>query len=364
MRLFSIQSCIAGALVAIATGCVAPPPSETPRAEASPTAAVAAPPLPSPAQQALARDRAAILGLAGAYDVEYRYEEVVVLRSGYELTPPQEARAREWVLVVEDAGDRIVLQHLLLVGEPALVVKLWRQDWQHAPKTSLQYMDAWIWRRAPFALAELEGVWTRSVIEADGGPAYTNWGRWTHREAGAKADAPLDPASNPQASVTAEENSGGGGASWSSATPVLAPLPRRESARRGDYEVLWVEDEITLTPTGWAQQQSVTKSVFVPTVPPLVRETGVVTYRRATGLDAAAAEAYWQKVGPYWAVARAAWAEVLRSRRDVKIFAEVNGQPRWRRLFGVVDAAIAAGQSPEETRAAFNEALREYVERR
>ncbi|MEL7086920.1 MAG: DUF6607 family protein, partial [Planctomycetota bacterium] len=344
-------------LVAFAAGCAGSPGPEPSPATATPDRSdVPLSPAPTPEERAFARDRAAILGLAGAYDVAYRYEEMVALRAGYTPTPAQEARAREWVLVVEDTGDRIGLQHLLLVGESALVVKHWRQDWRYAPVTALQYVDARIWRRAGFALAGRPGVWTRSVTEADGGPAYTNWGRWSHDDA-----SPVEPsnANDPEPPPgRAEEKPASGGetvrSSWSSATPVLAPLPRRESARQNDYEVQWVQDRITSTPTGWTQRQSVTKSVFVPTVPPLVREAGVVTYRRAGGLDVAAAEAYWERVGPYWAVGRAAWAAALRSRRDVKVFSEANGRVRWRQLFNVVDAAVNANQAPESVRPKFD----------
>ncbi|MEM7626247.1 MAG: DUF6607 family protein [Planctomycetota bacterium] len=374
MRFACFYGWIGAGLTAIVVGCATPsgvapgnPSSAQSGAGADGRAPVAAPVL-TPAEQALARDRAAILGLAGVFDVEYRYEEVVVLRAGYTLAAPQQTRAREWVVVVQDTPERIVLQHLLLVGEPALVVKHWRQDWRHAPTTAVQYVDAQIWRRTPFNLAGLAGVWTRSVVEADGAPAYTGWGRWTHAGSAideTTSDVAVDPVEGAETSGNeAEATPGGGGASWSSVTPVLAPLPRREAVRQGDYEVLWVEDRVTQTPTGWAQEQSLTKSVFVPTVPPLVREAGVVNYRRAEGVDVAAAEAYWRRVGPYWAVARAAWENAFRSSRDVKIFDEVNGEPRWRRLFGVVDAAAAVGQPPDETRPAFDAVLREYVERR
>lgn len=342
-------------------GCASTSPSVTPITVVE-TMPIEPAPVVSPEDQALARDRAAILSLAGVYEVTFRYEEVAALRSGYELAAPQRSSAREWIFVVEDQGDRIVLQHLLLIGEPALVVKHWRQDWQHAPATALQYVDAQIWRHGAFALAGMPGVWTRSVMEVDDGPAYTNWGRWSHAET-MNAESNYTTAPDTQGSPVSN-TANGIGSIWTSVTPVLAPLPRREASRQNDYEVLWVEDEIALTPQGWAQQQSLTKSVFVPTVPPLVRESGLVSYQRSETLDVAAARAYWNQVGPYWAEARAAWGQALRSRRDLKVFAEANGQVRWRRLFAVVDAAVKAGVTPAEARPRFDELMREYVERR
>lgn len=286
----------------------------------------------------MVQDREAILGLAGAFAVEYRYEETVVLREGYTPALPYRAQATEVVWVAEDAGDRIVLQHLLLIGEPALVVKHWRQDWVHAPAEALQYVDNHVWQRRGFNLAELPGVWTRTVYEADGAPAYTNWGRWSHET---------------------------GVSSWSSSTSVLAPLPRREAARAGDYEVVWVEDRITRTPDGWSQEQDLTKSVFVPTVPPLVRESGVVRYAAAGNptLARAAAQAYWQEVEPYWGQARAAWAQRFARGRDVSLRSEHEGEPRWRRLFAVIDAAADVGLDPAEARKRIEAVLGDYVYR-
>ena len=358
-----VQRVIVGGWIVFLTGCATAPSADTAAGNREPTVESQTA-LPEKDQGPLARDRSAILGLAGVFDVDYRYEEVVALREGYTPALPQKARAREVVLVAEDTPDRIVLQHLLLIGDPALIVKHWRQDWRHAPSTALQYVDDQIWRRAPFPQAGSEGVWVRSVFEADGAPTYSNWGRWSHPA------EPADPATAEASPVVGSEPAAPeddveeAEVRWSSLTPVLAPLPRRESARRGDYEVMWVGDEITLTPSGWSQQQSLTKSVFVPTVPPLVRESGSVTYRRLEQDSAATAEVYWQNVGPYWAVTREAWAEVFRSRRDVKIFDQVNGAPRWRSVFAVVEAAASAGQPVEEIRQALDPVFREFVERR
>ncbi|MEM9419357.1 MAG: DUF6607 family protein, partial [Planctomycetota bacterium] len=66
-----------------------------------------------------ARDRQAILSLAGGYQVDYRFEETAALRPGYELASPYTASAVEWVVVAQDTGERVVLQHLLVMGEPA-----------------------------------------------------------------------------------------------------------------------------------------------------------------------------------------------------------------------------------------------------
>ncbi|MGE9267225.1 MAG: DUF6607 family protein, partial [Verrucomicrobiales bacterium] len=65
---------------------------------------------------AFQRDREAILGMAGAYEVDFSFAEAVPVRADYELKKAYHEEARELVKVVKDEGKEIVLQHLLVVG--------------------------------------------------------------------------------------------------------------------------------------------------------------------------------------------------------------------------------------------------------
>ncbi|MEM8739609.1 MAG: DUF6607 family protein, partial [Planctomycetota bacterium] len=100
------------------------------------------------AERVFARDREAVLGLAGVFEVAYRYEEVAALRPGVELSEPYGAAAREVVVVTEDTGRRVVLVHLLVAGDGAgvVVVKLGRQDWAYESGEALRLVGPGLWR--------------------------------------------------------------------------------------------------------------------------------------------------------------------------------------------------------------------------
>jgi len=86
------------------------------------------------------RDRAAILGMAGKFEVEFNFTETVALAPDYELKKPYTSKAHELVKVVEDTDKSITLQHLLVVdGEfgPA-VIKHWAQIWKYEDPNSLK----------------------------------------------------------------------------------------------------------------------------------------------------------------------------------------------------------------------------------
>ena len=77
------------------------------------------------------KDRQSILAMAGNYKVRFDMRETVSLQPGYEPLGPKLSGGYEAVRVVEDRGDFISLQHILVVeddGKPA-IVKHWRQDW-------------------------------------------------------------------------------------------------------------------------------------------------------------------------------------------------------------------------------------------
>lgn len=61
-------------------------------------------------------DRRAILAMLGNYEVKFNFDETVVLKPGYERKAPKRSTAFEHVLLVEDAGKRISLQHILVMG--------------------------------------------------------------------------------------------------------------------------------------------------------------------------------------------------------------------------------------------------------
>ncbi len=75
--------------------------------------------------------------MMGTFVVHYRHAETAVLAPRREHAVPYVADARECIRVVVQGPERVVMQHLLLVGEPPLVVKHWCGDWEHTAERRL-----------------------------------------------------------------------------------------------------------------------------------------------------------------------------------------------------------------------------------
>ena len=63
------------------------------------------------------QDRKAILAMAGDYKVTFQFQETVGIKPGYELKEPYHSEATEFIEVIEDRGDFISLQHVLVLHD-------------------------------------------------------------------------------------------------------------------------------------------------------------------------------------------------------------------------------------------------------
>ncbi len=267
------------------------------------------------------QDRAAILGMAGAFEIEFNFEETISLSPGYELKKPYQAKASELVKVVEDTGKRIVLQHLLIVddmGDPE-VIKHWGQIWQYEDPRSLTFEGNNTWLPQNHSAEETKGSWTQFVTQIDDSPRYKAQGRWTHH---------------------------GNLSTWTSA-PSTRPLPRRDYTKRSDYDLLVVTNHHSITPDGWVHQQDNKKLVtrngqhhF------LCAEAGLNHYRRITDEKKLAlfvpAEAYWKKTHHFWKDVRVAWAEIIEtSEQPIRYERQIEGKRLMSRMRNLADEATA-----------------------
>jgi hypothetical protein len=84
--------------------------------------------------------------------------------------------AREIVLVEEDHGDRIVLQHIL-VAPSGFVTKHWRQDWVFQATERLEFVADQRWDVRPVDPARVPGSWTQCVYEVSDAPRGRTRGR-------------------------------------------------------------------------------------------------------------------------------------------------------------------------------------------
>lgn len=251
-----------------------------------------------------AADREAILGMAGAFRVGFRFEETVACQEGYELKPVYAPSATEWVTVIADEAGFISLQHILVVendeGEEH-VIKHWRQDWRYEDTDVLAFRGRETWERESRDTADVRGTWTQAVYQTTDAPRYEAAGRWTHV---------------------------GGVSTWES-EPTWRPLPRREYTKRSDYDVVACRNVHTVTPSGWAHEQTNRKIVLDEAgnaAGVIAHEVGLNTYKRIDEVELAAAAAYWRENETAWAEIRAAWDGVL-SRDRVHLVKRVDDTP-------------------------------------
>lgn len=269
------------------------------------------------------RDRKSILGMAGDYRVRFDMRETVPFQADYKPLEPKRSGGHEVVRVVEDRGDFISLQHLLVVegegGKPA-VVKHWRQDWTWEPEEVVVYDSSGRWRVEPVAPAEREGAWSQTVWQTDDSPRYGGVGRWSYDH---------------------------GVARWQSGE-TLRPLARRDAIRHPAYTWYVGRNRHALTPTGWVHEQDNAKVGLREGQPvTYVHEVVVNTYDRFDGFEVSVADDYWAKTKDYWAQVRAAWDQQIHDDGVVRVTEEAQaGSVTGPRLMGLADE-IAAGKTSE-----------------
>jgi len=280
------------------------------------------------------RDRRAILAMAGEYRVSFDFIEVAGFEGAYEPKKPYQSWGTEKVYVIEDRGDFISLQHLLVtktVGEGGkvmgpFVTKHWRQDWQYEPDSQFMYRGGNAWQTVPVEDSVRAGGWRQSVFQVDDSPRYSGVGRWEH---------------------FGNYSSWIGGEGW-------RPLPRREYSVREDYQVLVGTNRHTITPTGWVHEQQNNKVALdaggEPRAdrPVVGREFGFNRYEHIRGFDFGAGDRYLAATEPMWRAVRAEWSALL---ADGML--RLKGAPDRDQLFmPLFEMAAAIEQSPPADAAA------------
>ena len=293
--------------------------------------------LRDPAGSVLDHDRAAILAMAGTYRVSFDFLEVMGFQAGFVHDRPYQSWGTEYVYVVRDEPTRISLQHLLVMFvtrpdgtvEGPLVTKHWRQEWRYQDRTLLTYRGHETWASERRSAARAKGTWTQAVFQVDDSPRYEAAGRWEHL---------------------------GNVSSWVSER-TWRPLPRREYSVRQDYDVLIGTNRVTITPTGWVQEEENLKVVLdgrgEPREPDLAlaKEYGLARYERVKNFDDSAARRYRERTEPFWADVRAAWSEIIAQRPRFTLRAAPDRGELFVPLFEYADR-LAEGQPLDRADAA------------
>lgn len=278
------------------------------------------------------RDRRAILAMAGEYRTSFDFIEVAGFTPDYDPPRPYRSWGTEKVYVLEDRGDFISLQHVLVMRilgadgteSVPMVTKHWRQDWSYEPDSVLVYRGQATWEAIDIDPAEHRGAWSQTVYQVDDSPRYGDIARWEHF---------------------------GNYSSWASADG-WRPLPRREFSVRDDYQVLIGSNRHIILPTGWVHEQLNNKVVLDTQGVPdgeravLAREIGINRYERITGYDFAAGDRYLAATAGLWRAVRAQWAALASTRSPLQLRDAPDRGQLFLPLWSLADG-IAAGKTVE-----------------
>lgn len=282
------------------------------------------------------QDRAAILAMAGDYHVRFQFQETVPLLAGYELADEKLSGGYEVVRVIEDDGEFISLQHILVVGpaDAPIVVKHWRQDWMYEPSHVLVFIggNAWETHEIPAALSQ--GSWSQTVYQVDDAPRYGAVGQWSHEDGISQWTPPAE---------------------W-------RPLPRRDMTTRDDYHTVDAINQHTITPFGWVHEQNNTKLILGHGDSiALVREIGVNTYAHSDEFDPTPALEYWDATSDYWALIRAEWARIAAENESFAITVPGETDELYGPLLTIAEDVVSGAMTAEDGFEEARSIMAEYV---
>lgn len=247
------------------------------------------------------KDVQAIKSMCGCYEVTFRYAETFQYGADSTYVPSKTSRSKalEWVELVEDKKDKIVLQHLLIVGkkDKQHVIKHWRQDWLYQNTDFLKYIKDNQWERISLPKSKVKGQWTQKVYQVDDSPRYEQTATWVHVD---------------------------GKSFWEST--VDAPTPRREEEIRSDYNVLLRRNRHEITDYGWLHQQDNDKVLRRDAKEDLViaQERGYNTYQKVDDQKCQSAHEFWKNHKEKWALVRDYWQQIFAKKDILKVSKKIN----------------------------------------
>lgn len=229
--------------------------------------------------------------LCGCFQVDFRYAETFSPDPDYKYHNREETGGTaELALPIEISDKKIVIQHLLVVGEK-MVVKHWREEWTYENPVIWKYKGDRTWIKETVPAAEVKGKWTQTVWEVADEPRYQGYSQFVN----------LD-----------------GKIIWQNTTD--APLPRREYSVRNDYNILKRTNRLNITDSGYLHEQDNQKIVRSNSADKLlVEEKGHNIYKRLAEKECAAAKEYWEKNGGYWGRVRKIWTDYIATHSSISL---------------------------------------------
>lgn len=269
-------------------------------------------------QNKKAEDTKAIKSMCGCYEVKFNFAETFQYSKdsiNYKPSKTKHETGLEWVELVEDQPNKLVLQHLLIVGTTDdAIVKHWRQDWLYQNINFYSFFKDLTWKFQTRAKNQVKGQWTQKVYQVDDSPRYEGTATWSHQD---------------------------GRHYWENTTD--APLPRREHTIRNDYNVLKRTNVHEITDFGWIHDQDNDKIVRDDkgTDVLLAQEKGHDVYTKVDNSKCVLAQNYWNKNKELWKKVRAKWSQVFMESKDLNLRKKVDNKALYSKLFDLKPEASA-----------------------
>jgi hypothetical protein len=262
------------------------------------------------AQSKKTKDKNAIKEMCGCFEVTFNFAETFNYSkdSTYKPSKIKIAKGLEWAGLVTDDKNKISIQHILQVGNPAkpMIVKHWRQDWLYQNTDFYMYNgdNNWIYQKAE--KRNVKKQWTQKVYQVDDSPRYEGSGSWVHVD---------------------------GKSYWENTT--TAPLPRREYTKRSDYNITLRGNRHEITSNGWVHDQDNSKILRKEGKEDVIiaKEKGYNTYKKVADSKCKAAEDWWIANTNKWQLVRNKWDEVFNRNTNLSLVTKVDNKPLYKHLF-------------------------------
>ena len=257
-------------------------------------------------------DKKAIKSMCGCFDVGFHFAETFSYSKDTNYMPSKikHAGALEFAQLVEETEDKVVIQHLLIVGseESPYIIKHWRQDWIYENNDFYMFNHDNKWAYKNINDNDVKGQWTQKVYQVDDSPRYEGTASWVHVD---------------------------GKHYWENTTD--APLPRREYTKRSDYNVTIRTNRHEILANGWVHDQDNKKVIREANSEDklLAEEKGVNNYNRVDESKCKAASEWWQENKDFWKQVRISWDEIYGLNKNLELEEKVEGKRLYDVLFGM-----------------------------
>jgi hypothetical protein len=255
-------------------------------------------------------DKESIKGMCGCFDVGFHFAETFSYSEDTNYLPSKikHAGALEYAQLVEESDDKVVIQHLLIVGneDNPFIIKHWRQDWIYENNDFYMFDHDNKWTYKNLSDQQVKGQWTQKVYQVDDSPRYEGSATWVHVD---------------------------GKHYWESTTD--APLPRREYTKRSDYNVTIRTNRHETLKDGWLHDQDnqkIIREIGKQDIL-LADEKGVNNYKKVDEVKCQAAKDWWQENKELWKNVRNSWDEVYGQNENLELEDKIEGKRLYDILF-------------------------------